>query len=904
MLPILELHLLGAPEFILDSVFLSGLHSQKTIALLAYLACNPGPQRREALADLLWDATSTAQSLSNLRTLLSRLRGALGDYLLITPQTIAIVPAVLVDVAALEEQMAAANHLSLDSASHLAQSLSLYRGDFLAGFHLSGAFGFEQWAILERERLRFLILQGYRRLVDYFLEQGECQSGIRAAAAWLRLDPLEEDAHGQMMRLLAEDGQQAAALTHYERCRHLLRAELDVEPSEELQSLHRQISAKKLPPLAPTAEKVPASAPIPHNLPPRLTSFVGRKGELDAVRSLFADPATRLVTLVGEGGVGKSSLAVAAGEEMLAAWADGVFLVSLVDVEAHPVPTLPHRLATEVAHAVGLTFSIARGAAEPATQLFSFLRERSLLLILDNFEHLNAGAPFVGDLLQAAPGCRALMTARQPLLIQGESALRLYGLPTPPDVAPSLSPATYASMDLFVQRARQREHTFSLTPANQAALGRLCRLLAGNALALELAAAWVEHFSLTEMTALLEADPLDFLRSSQPHLLERHRSLRRVMETSWGLLSADARQMLARISIFRGSFHRKAALAVAGGSLDLLAELVNCSLLQQSGPGRYELHELVRQFASERLAASADAGSQSAEGHARYYLSLVSSVERSVEMTAQVMEELANIRQAWEWAVAAKEMGALTQCSTGLRNFYLRKGLFQEAEEAFGRGIAMILAAAPDAQGRLRSLAALQVAQAVFLNIRGNYAKAICVAEEAIGYALPEKDEATTARGYLQWGTALYRQGGYADAVKHLTKALAAARNAGLAEDEADILRHLGVTWLEQGNFAAANAHCTQALVIYQQVGNQLGEGNTLNDLGWMNQRQQNFEEARTYLEAAQRIHAAIDNGHGTRMALLNLGIVQQMLGDFSQAHSTYQQLLADLDKLPDRYHH
>lgn len=905
MLPILELNLLGAPEFILDSIVLSGLHSQKAIALLAYLACNPGPQRREFLADLLWDASSTAQSLSNLRTLLSRLRRSLGDYLLTNPQTIAIAPAVRVDVAALEEQMATANHLSPDSASRLAQSLSRYRGDFLAGFHLSGAFGFEQWAILERERLRFLILQGYRRLVDYFLAQREYAAGIRAAAAWLHQDPVEEDAHGQMMRLLAGDGQLTAALTHYQRCHRLLRTELDVEPSEELQALHRQISAQKSPPPVPAAEKVTTAPATPHNLPQRLTSFVGREAEVAAVCALFAAPATRLVTLVGEGGVGKSSLAAAAGRELLDAWRDGVFYTSLVEITPDPDATLSQRLATEVAEAVGLTFSIARGAGDPTGQLFHFLGNRSLLLILDNFEHLTASAPFLGNLLQAAPGCQVLITSRQPLGIRGESLLRLDGLPTPPQQAALPQPdAAYASVVLFVERARQQQHTFAITPDNWAPLRHLCQLVAGNALALELAAAWVEHFSLAEMTALLETAMLDFLRSPQPDVSARHHSLRRIIETSWQLLPPDAQGMLAQLSLFRGSFHREAALSVTGSRVDVLVKLVNCSLLQQPGPGRYELHEMVRQFAAERLAESADGGRQSAQTYAHFYLALAAGVERTPERVAQVTAELANVRQAWQLAVEQGDVAGLAGAAVGLWNFYLQKGLFREAEEAFGRAIVAAQAAAPGTEGRQQALASLRVAQAVFLNLRSRYAEAILVAEEAIRYALQEENEAIIARGYLQWGTALYRQGRYADAAERFQMALLAAQDGGLEGDQADILRHLGTTRLEQGNFAAAQACCEEALALYLRTGNRLGEGNTLTDLGWMKQRQQSFEEARVYLEAAERTHAAIDNRHGVTMALLNLGIVQQMMGDFAAAHDIYQQLFRALGDEPDRYHH
>ncbi|MBI1296141.1 tetratricopeptide repeat protein [bacterium] len=903
----LQIKLLGAPELRIGGSPLTGLRSHKAIALLIYLACNPGPKRREFLADLLWDATSTAQSLSNLRTVLTRLRRNAADYLLLTPETIAIAPgsAVVVDVATLEEQLATAAHLSPQRAPQLMQALTIYAGEFLAGFHLPDASGFEQWTILERERLRFVVAQGYRRLVDYFLQQGDYAAGIGASAAWLRVDPLDEEAHAQRMRLLAGDGQRAAALAHYASCRQILHAELDMEPGEELQTLYRQIHEETFTLPHPLPVEIPAPAPIHHNLPRRLTSFVGREVELSTIRSLFAAPTTRLVTLAGEGGVGKSSLAVAVGEEMLDMWPDGVFLAPLVEVEAQPLPTLSLRLATAVAEAVGLTFSTARGAAAPTAQLFSFLCDRSLLLILDNFEHLSAGSSFVGDLLQAALRCRILLTSREPLLVEGESVVRLRGLAIPPQTTPDpFRDEAYASVALFMQRARQRDATFSLSPPHGEALIHLCQLVAGNALALELAAAWVEHFSLPEMTALLATNLLDFPHSTRPQVPDRHRSLRRVMETSWRLLSADAQRTLAQISIFRGSFHREAALAVSRSSLDLLADLVNCSLLQPSGPGRYELHEMVRQFAAERLAVSADEQSQNAERHARYYLTLVGQVERTAEMIAQVTEELANVRQAWDWAVESGDADRLAAACNGLWNFYLRKGLFQEAEDTFGRGIGALLVAPTSLQGRRRALASLRVAQSVFLNIRSHYAEAIAVAAEAVGYALQEEDEDIIARGYLQWGTALYRQGRYAEAVERFQMALTAAQDAKLDGDEADILRHLGVTWLEQGDFASADTRCHEALILYRRTGNQLGEGNTLTDLGWINQRRQNFEEARTYLEAAQRVHAAIDNRHGVTMALINLGIVQQMLGDYSQAYSTYQQLFGELDKLPDRYHH
>lgn len=904
----LQLNLLGTLELTLGGQPLLTLRSQKGIALLVYLACNPGPQRREFLADLLWDASSTAQSLSNLRTVLSRLRSHTPDHLLITPETIAIAPdcELHTDVAALERQIgSAAEHLSASSAPQLAEALGLLRGDFLAGFHLRDASGFEQWAIVERERLRFVVTQSYRRLVGYFLQRAEYPAGIDAARAWVGLDPVDEEAHAQMMRLLAHSGQRSAALAQYENCRQILRTELDIEPSDELQALYRQISIGGTPASAlPRTETRPPTA-IRHNLPPRLTSFVGREKEVAAICASFAEPTRRLITLVGEGGVGKSSLAVGVGEVMQERWPDGGCFVSLAEVRAEPGGTLPHRLATALAQAVGLGFSANRGAAEPSRQLFDFLRDRSLLLILDNFEHLITAASFVTDLLHAAPGCRVLVTARQPLQVAGESVVRLDGLPVPPQKAALPLPDTaYASVALFVERARQRQHTFALSFDDSRALGHLCRLVAGNALALELAAAWVEHYSLPEMTARLEAGMLDFLQSPRPDTDDRHRSLRQVMETSWALLSEENQTVLAQLSHFRGSFPRVAALAVTENVLARLVELVNGSLVQQQKPGRYELHEMVRQFAQEQLALWPDREQQSAERHARFYLALVGRVERTPDQIQEVSEELANVRQAWNWAVEKRDVVGLAGASKGLWNFYLRKGLFQEAKDAFGRAISAVLATPPGTVGRRPALASLRVAQAVFLNIRSHYAEAIALAEEAIGYGLQEENEAIIAQGYLQWGTALYRQGHYSEAVKRFQMALVAAQDGELAGDQADILRQLGVTWLEQSDFAQAQAYCEEALALYRRTDNRLGEGNTLTDLGWMNQRRQNFEEARAYLETAQRVHESIDNRHGVTIALLNLGIVHQMLGEFSAAYDAYQQLFQELGDQPDRYHH
>ena len=900
----LKFTLLGGVKLTSNGMPLTDLRSQKAVALLAYLACNPRPFRREHLANLLWDANSTAQSLSNLRTVLTRLRHHLNDSLLVTRKTLAIDPASVasVDVIDLEEKAEKlAGRISSDTAPQLEQALALYQGEFLSGFHLPNAEGFQRWVVIERERVRFLVLQAHQELATYYLRHGNTESGIRVTKSWLDLDPLDEDAHSQMIRLLAHSGQRKAALAHYDKCRQLLLVELDVEPNAELQRLYRQVSEGTVTMPAIPRGKALVSSPVRHTLPQRLTSFIDRETEMAVLRARLAGAATRLITITGEGGVGKSALAISVGQAVMDRWRDGVHFVPLLELEANPVDTLNHRLASVIAEHIGLSFSTVPGTGSSLEQLFDFLRDRSLLLILDNFEHLTAGAAFVSDLLQTAPKCRVLVTTRKPLRLQAESVVRLDGLPVPQEKQ-TLYGETPASVALFAERARQRKHTFSLSLANQDALGHLCRLVAGNPLALELAAAWVEHYSVPELTALLEKNMLDLLRTSRQDVPERHQSLRRVLETSWRLLPPDGREMLAQLSIFQGSFRRKAALEVTNNSIDTLRVLVNASLVQQREAGRYELHEMVSQFAGEQLAAFADGGYETARRHAHTYLALVSQVERTPALIQAVAEDLANVRQAWAWAVKNRSVNELASASIGLWNFYLRKGLFEEAEAAFGGAIAAALAVPTGTKGKRRALASLRVAQAVFLNIGSRYTEAMEAAEEAIGYALQEENETLIARGYLQWGTALYRQGRYRDAVKQYQMALMAAEDAGLEGDEADILRHLGMTWLEQDEIGEARARCEDALAIYHRTGDRLGEGNTLNDLGWICQRQHDYTQARDYLQAAHRTHAAVDNRHGMTMALINLAGVHQTQGDFSSAYDAFQQALRELDKLPDRY--
>ena len=364
--PYLEISTLGGLAIRLAGEPVTKLKTHKVESLLVYLACTGRTHPRETLAELFWEERSQAQSMTNLRGALSSLRKHLGDYLIITRDSVAMNPdaQIRLDTAVLEENL---------SFGQIEEAVALYQGDFLEGFFVRGCPGFEDWVSVERERLHRIVLDGLGHAVTACIAANECQEGITYASHILRLDPLMEEAHRQLMRLLTFSGQRSAALAQYEACRDLLAEELGAEPEPETVALYEEILAGDL--TAPTG----TAAPPPHNLPLQLTSFVGRESELAEFERLLGDPNVRLVTVVGAGGMGKTRLALEAAAAQLDRFKHGVFFVSLA-----PLRSLEGIVPT-IADALGLTFTEGE---QPERQLLRYLRRKQMLLVMDNYEHL------------------------------------------------------------------------------------------------------------------------------------------------------------------------------------------------------------------------------------------------------------------------------------------------------------------------------------------------------------------------------------------------------------------------------------------------------------------------------------------------------------------------------------
>ena len=490
----LILRLLGSPQIRLNGELLDTLPSAKSQALLFYLALNRGPQSRLTLAGLLWPAKSDAEARMNLRQALYQLHRVLPSHIAPTREHVTLNPQAPqeIDVIQFEVEL---NAGLMGDMTALHAAVDRYRGDFLAGFYVDDAPEFEEWLLVERERLRSLALQALHQLANYHAQRCELGLALQYAGRLLALEPLREEAHQLMMRLLAWDGQVSAALAHYAHCRELFSSELGVEPSAETAALAEAIRAGQL-----TSDRVVGqigSLIIPHQLPPQTTAFIGREHELAALAELNRQEQPRLITITGPGGIGKTRLALAYGERHLSQpdrsiFSDGVYFVPLANLAASPDLSIADQICLTIGHALGLEpeHNAGQTAAQPKPALLDYVRDKSLLLLLDNFEELTGGSLLLAEILQAAPQTQIVITSRERLNLYEEHvfALRGLALPEPSAQASSDELAQSEAVQLFLSAARRVRHDFQPRPQDYQVLADVCRFLMGMPLALELAA--------------------------------------------------------------------------------------------------------------------------------------------------------------------------------------------------------------------------------------------------------------------------------------------------------------------------------------------------------------------------------------------------------------------------------
>jgi predicted ATPase len=473
------------------------------------------------------------------------------------------------------------------------------------------------------------------------------------------------------MRLLAQAGQRTAALAQYATCCHLLDVELGVPPDATTTALYEQIrlgeideatSSRTLPVTSESAHPVIASPA--HTLPPQPTPFIGRGAELAQIGQLLANPDCRLVTLLGVGGIGKTRLAIEAGSRLAGAFANGVCFVALAGVGgADFVPAV-------IAQSLGLQTT----DNDPLEQVAAHLRPRQLLLILDNLEHLLEAAATVTYLLHTAPRIKVLIASRERLYLREEWLLPVAGL--------SVADGLVGEAGQLFLRSAQQVHPSFIARGQEEAIAAVCQQVEGMPLAIELAASWVRVMPCGEIARQVVHN-FDLLSTPVRNIPERHRSIRALFDQSWRLLSPAEQLLLRRVSVFRGGWTLEEAADVAGATLPLLLGLVDKSMVRANEHGRFDLHEMVRQYAAEQLDASGE-GDRIRLSHYSAYLRLLRTADsqlrgpEAVAWFARLEPEQDNVRAALQWALDQARYGDVAWLGVALCHYWTVRGHWYE----------------------------------------------------------------------------------------------------------------------------------------------------------------------------------------------------------------------------------
>ena len=639
-----------------------------------------------------------------------------------------------------------------------------------------------------------------------------------------------------------------------------------------------QTAAKPRPRRRAPPTAVPADS---STLPIQATPFVGRQAELARIAQLLATPVSRLVTLVGPGGIGKTRLAIEAARQQVALFPDGVYFVPLAPVES------PHVLASVIAEALSVSLA---GSETASTQLVRAVRDKKLLLVLDNFEHLLEGTGLLTDLLNA-PNLKLVVTSRERLNLQEEWVEEVAGLAYPSGRLTD-SPEAYAAVELFVQRAQQVQAGFSLADNTQAVV-EICQRVEGMPLGLELAATWLRVMPCQEIAPQIERS-LDFLTTAVRNVPERHRSVRAVLDHSWNLLSEAERQVLARLSIFRGGFDLEAADRVAGATLPVLASLADKSLIRFSTSGRYDLHELLRQYLADRLGL-ADPGEVGAltGRHLEFFAALADTAEAHLYGPEQetwfdrLEVEHDNLRAALAWSLRDGRVAAGMRMASALGFFWELRSHWYEANESLARLVESGVEAPPVVRAR-----ALGFAGVFALHAKdGPRARAFC--EKSLRLARESGDPSSIAWALATLGMYVEGRASTDRAVALLDEALTLFREIGDAWGTSHALRRLGILLTLDGQYARARPLVEEALAGARAVGDKNALAWAVFVLGnvvWL--QTGDPEPATAMFEEALSLSPEIRDWNLYMWVQFTLGAAARVQGNYARAQACYEQVL------------
>ena len=663
-------------------------------------------------------------------------------------------------------------------------------------------------------------------------------------------------------------------------------------------------------PLEPSTPQPPS-----FNVPQPLNPLIGREAERKALQTLLVEERSRLVTMVGAGGIGKTRLAVDVATLVAAHFPDGVVFV--------PLSAL--RTAAYLPTAIAEALQLPIGGDNPGEQVLATLASRRLLLVLDSFEELlredddDAAVAWVNRLLQQTAHVQVLITSRERLRLRNERLFELDGL----SLSTALTPSALSDAVLFfLERAQQTTPDFRIDSSNKAAVARICQLVDGIPLGIELAAAWVNVLAPDEISHELESN-IDFLARANRDTNPRHRSMRAVFDHSWALLNAEERETLERLAVFRGGCQREAAQTVAKATLPLLARLIDKSLVrrrQTERQARYELHEVIRQYAGEkRRAVTPDLdNNQQGRGleqdevwlaHYTYFYKLVATARPHLYGGEQLQwlrvldEEYANLRAALDRCLRTQDLARGLQLANQLEEYWYIRGYHGEGLQRLLDFLNRDPAALSPNDGAQGFVAATILAIA-----SGNYTAAQNYLDRCLNPIRQAGDQGLLAKILRYGGLIALHEADYAKAEVFASEALVVARSIKNYSEQATTLSHLAEIALIQQNYARAQEFGEQAVQILRMIGDKNQLAGSLRRLAQAHIQQGQWATARQEALESLALNNEVGDQRGTAASIVMLTpllaaqeqwpAVAQLLGAAHQLLTRSQASLLPADQL------
>jgi predicted ATPase/DNA-binding SARP family transcriptional activator len=902
--PLLEIQLLGGFRLVNQGQEIGQGLSERLETLLAYLLLNrESPIPRQRLAFLFWPETSEKQARTNLRNLLHKFRAVfpdVDDYLHFDHHALQWKPSARFVLDVEEFSDLARQSISIDD---LKAAVEMYRGDLMPDCY-------DDWIQIPRDKIRQTYLTVLENLIATLENDRRLQEALHYAQILLRYDPIREHTYQHLMRLYAQCGDRASVARTYKTCVTVLEQELDVTPGPATDEAYQKYIAQDFQWYSPmeTAD-ILSGEHIPNNLPALLTRLIGRDKEQAQVLDLLSK--NRLVTLTGPGGIGKTRLALSVVRDMLSDYRDGIFLVDLAPIlDAKSVPlSIADALQTgDEVRATGL-----KG-------LKDFLSDQRLLLLLDNCEHLVEEVGLIcRELLLACPQLTVLVTSREALKIYGETLWQVPALLTPVS-ADNPDPSHRAvlvrairsneSVELFIDRAMSTLPTFKANDEALFSIGEICRRLEGMPLAIEMAAAHVKTLSVQQIAQRLDrvTDLLQFPASGN---LERHATMKAVMDWSYSLLTNTERKLIARLSVFSGSFSLQAVEEICQGDgihkeeiLDLMASLVDKSLvgIQPVNPEtRFRLHELVRQYARQKL-SDLDLLKHWKDRHLEYFVELAEEAEprlrgsQQLEWLNRLEIELENLRGALRYGLNDKnypeeqshQLESAARLAGALWLFWFIRGRFSEGR----RCAEQVLVSLEISDRTSQVLGKVLNAAASFCYFQGDYSQAEELSQKSLMTCKANQDHFGEAISRHHLGLIADARGDVVLAGKEINQGLELANSLGepwlvhvLQSDLSSIADH-------EGDQHKRLELLKESLETARQIGDRFGILYCLLNLAQVVLERGDTKQAASLTEESLILSREIGEKRGIAFAIERLGCVAMEEGAYQRANKLFQQSL------------